>query len=256
MPKRISLAWMRDYNELVRRLEALASDTLQRKVLGEVEGYPIYRLGLGDHRSNPTVLLIGGTHGDEPAGVEALLDLAANELGQWAHRFNFEIIPCLNPGGYVRNLRDNAQGADINWSWGQQDVPEFQLFYSVVQNRRFLFSMDFHEDWESPGFYFYTVCRNGPDAGAAVIRAVEPFCSINRSDQIEELPALDGVITPDPIKVEQSRGRGIPTGLLRHHTDHFLVTETPTELDMAVRVRAHKTALRTLMELYSGLPTD
>ncbi len=34
----------RDYNKLVRRLEALQVSHIKREVAGEIDGYPIYRV--------------------------------------------------------------------------------------------------------------------------------------------------------------------------------------------------------------------
>ena len=60
-------AEVRDYGELVRRIEALASEEVRVEVLAEAAGYPIFGVesGIGDRV--PTGLVMGGIHGDEPA---------------------------------------------------------------------------------------------------------------------------------------------------------------------------------------------
>ena len=67
---------VRDYGEIETRLQGLDSGHVKTAVLGEVEGYSIYTLEFG-HRSEGAakreILLTGGVHGDEPAGVEAVL---------------------------------------------------------------------------------------------------------------------------------------------------------------------------------------
>src|SRR5262245_4770465 len=53
-----------------------------------------------------------GIHGDEPAGV-----LAARQLLQdntWPGHVDLWLCPCLNPTGFPLNLRQNAQGLDLN----------------------------------------------------------------------------------------------------------------------------------------------
>ena len=60
----------RDYDAVVRRVEAVSDVDVY--ALGEVEGLPVLcaSAGRGDA---PVVYINGGTHGDEPAGVEAAL---------------------------------------------------------------------------------------------------------------------------------------------------------------------------------------
>ena len=53
-------------------------------------------------------------HGDEPAGVEALMQLLESGLGQWRDSANFDAIPCSNPHGYVFDQRSDAAGRDLN----------------------------------------------------------------------------------------------------------------------------------------------
>ncbi|MDF2691272.1 MAG: murein peptide amidase [Gammaproteobacteria bacterium] len=61
------------------------------------------------------ILLIGGTHGDEPEGVilaEALL--AHLKAHPESASVPWILIPCINPDGYVKNERVNGHGVDLN----------------------------------------------------------------------------------------------------------------------------------------------
>ncbi|HYZ16994.1 MAG TPA: succinylglutamate desuccinylase/aspartoacylase family protein, partial [Candidatus Acidoferrum sp.] len=60
----------------------------------------------------PTVHIIAGVHGDEPAAPWALLSIVQD--GLLDPRFAYRIWPCLNPSGYERGTRENAEGDDIN----------------------------------------------------------------------------------------------------------------------------------------------
>src|SRR6185295_9899279 len=62
---------VRDYNDVMRRLERVRRDDISVQEVAEVWGYPwfiIERAG-----KLPTVLLTGGMHGEEPGGVEGVL---------------------------------------------------------------------------------------------------------------------------------------------------------------------------------------
>jgi len=77
---------------------------------------PAYRFGSG-----PTVLILGGVHGDEHEGVEACLGL----VHRWSHNFPFRlritVVPALNLDGVLRRSRVNARGVDLNRNMGTND---------------------------------------------------------------------------------------------------------------------------------------
>ena len=81
-----------------------------------VEGRPILARVCGTGEEDQAILILGGIHGNEPAGVtlcEALCDyLARARLGP-AHR-KVIVAAALNPDGLVRNTRENARGIDLN----------------------------------------------------------------------------------------------------------------------------------------------
>ena len=63
----------RDYAQLMERVNGALGADCQLHALAEIAGYPIVLVRRSLRDDVPTVLLTGGTHGDEPAGVEAAL---------------------------------------------------------------------------------------------------------------------------------------------------------------------------------------
>ena len=100
---------MRDYSKIVDRLNQL---DLPLNLIGTVHDYPIYQLNL-ESSTNPSksILITGGVHGDEPAGVEAALQFLERDNGTLLQKFSFVVIPCINPFGYVHKTRENRDGA-------------------------------------------------------------------------------------------------------------------------------------------------
>lgn len=236
---------MRDFAPIVERARA-AGCALE--VYGEVEGLPLLAAHVGD--GEPEALLIAGTHGDEPATVEAALQVMERVRSSPAGASGLDVLPCTNPTGYMSGTRETAQGVDINWSWTRTDVPEIEFLRGFLSGRRYRFVLDFHEDWETAGFYLYEHRRDVAAAGPRMITAVEPICLINRDTEIEGWPARDGVVTADSSRERMQRGDGFPLVLLRDNTPHKLTTETPTELPMEQRVAAHHAALDALLTHY------
>ena len=65
------------------------------------------------------VLMIGGIHGNEPAGTEGLLAMIQHlgDGGDWMHLIQgveLRIVPMLNPDGMDRQLRNAANNLDLN----------------------------------------------------------------------------------------------------------------------------------------------
>jgi hypothetical protein len=108
---------------------------------------------LGDPRL-PVVSISAGIHGDEPGGVWALLSLVRDGLLDSC--YSYRLWPCLNPTGFDAGTRENAEGTDVNRSFGRGgNSPEAKAILTANRDRMFELSIDLHEDREATGFYLY-----------------------------------------------------------------------------------------------------
>jgi murein peptide amidase A len=121
----------------------------------------------------PTVALAAGVHGDEPAAPWALF--ATVRDGLLDRSFGYRIWACTNPSGYELGTRQNAEGSDINRSFGRGgETPEARAIITANRDRRFALTIDLHEDYEAEGFYCYeSVLDGSPFFGPAVVRALD-----------------------------------------------------------------------------------
>ena len=90
-------------------------------ILGQTSnGLPIpgYRFGTV---GGPSVLLLGGVHGDEPEGVEACLGLIQRWTLNFPFRLRATVVPALNVDGVLRSSRVNARGVDLNRNMATND---------------------------------------------------------------------------------------------------------------------------------------
>ncbi len=246
---------MRDYGAIVERIEALEGEHLECEVLGWSEDYPIHRVSVRPPGSNPGLLMIAGTHGDEPAGVEAALAFLEQDVSEHAGSLGLDIIPCLNPYGYVRDTRYSRYGVDLNWAFDRPELPEVAIVRTLIRGRRFEAAIDLHEDWDSAGYYLYELHRHIPPIGDEVVRRVEPVCPVSSEPIIEGDPANAGVIHPDTDSARiRRRGDAIPINLYLHHTDHLITSETPTTRPMSERVAAHRIAVSSMIAAHVDPP--
>lgn len=65
-----------------------------------------------------TILIIGVVHGDEPQG-QFLIENYLKDCTKTKNRLLF--IPCLNPDGFLNNMRQNANGVDLNRNFPTQN---------------------------------------------------------------------------------------------------------------------------------------
>ncbi|TMH67142.1 MAG: peptidase M14 [Betaproteobacteria bacterium] len=111
--------------------------------------------GGGDLQKNgrPTVLIIGQQHGNEPAGGEAALALAAelaadsaNRSGsKWLDRINVLIVPRANPDGAHHFVRGLVNGADVNRDHLLLSTPEGRALGRVFTEYQADVVLDCHE---------------------------------------------------------------------------------------------------------------
>ena len=234
---------MRDYDCIVKRVEALDGPDVAIETLGEANGYPTFCVRLSRDASLPTIYINGGTHGDEPAGVEGALAFLEGDWARWSDHVQFCVVPCLNPWGYVHNKRENADGVDINWAWQKEGVPEVQMVKKLIDGKKFVATVDLHEDWESPGFYVYELFR-GCSVGQAITERVADVCPLNTDSVIEGEQAVNGLIHPNLEAQKRRVDDGIPVVLFRYgYTQRLVTTETPTGEVLATRVAAQLAVL-------------
>ena len=150
----------RDYRDVVAQLEALSKEVpgLSLERLGIVRAgalrYDFYFLTLGI--GGKEICLSGGIHGDEPAGVDAVLEFLrrVRNQGSLLTHFRFTVFPCNNPYGYEHDTRRNGSGLDLNRQFARLRPPaEVRMIKSILEGRRFELSMEFHEDVDTDGYY-------------------------------------------------------------------------------------------------------
>ena len=208
---------VRDYGEVEARLCGLDSRHTKAAVIGEVETYAIHALEFGDRGEEGDkrgILLTGGVHGDEPAGVEAVLRFLEGPAQEYLDQFVFSVIPCVNPSGFELNTRVNSRDQDINRSMSADDVEEAVLLRQFLVGKRFDVFIDLHEDYEATGFYMYEAERQGRLIGARIVEAIKKIGSIDgdeNSDAGLDLPISQGLFGINPNWRDKGGSQPTPT---------------------------------------------
>ena len=218
----------------------------------------------GDPR-RPVVTISAGIHGDEPAGVWALLSIVSD--GLLDPRFSYRLWPCFNPTGFEAGIRANAEGTDVNRSFGRGGTsPEAKAILTANRDRRFVLSIDLHEDHEATGFYAYETAPSGrPSSYARPLTAALEEAGFPLQDLTPEYdlgPAGSetaqtrsrGAVVVDATREAPFFGRALPLGLVlvRKAVPCALTFETPRSLDPAARVAMHRVAVVEALRQLGG----
>jgi murein peptide amidase A len=200
----------------------------------------------------PVVAIAAGVHGDEPAGPWALFDLVETQALDPA--FSYRLWPCTNPTGFDAATRENADGADVNRTFGRGgSSPEAKAILMANRDRKFALSLDLHEDVDARGFYCYEY--GGGEIGRAAIAALDraglPV------DPLEATLATAGPLDDAHCTRERGRitadhfeeaallgGLSYSLALARHAARRALTFETPGAAAWELRLASHRTAVR------------
>lgn len=253
---------VRDYTDVVDRILSALGKSERLSVWHNTSSpsHPLYCLHYTTKLADaPTIYVAAGIHGNEPAGVECAVHLI-EQLTDATHQnyfqlplteFNWLISPCDNPYGYERDTRENALRIDLNRMFGTPNrcpetafITESLLRTPSHPKAKIQLALDLHEDTDSLGFYLWerraSTCS---PIGNAVVKQIENICTINREPLIENHRNENGVITLlDTVTTKGwTRGRYLAEQI----QTRCLILETPTQLDLKTRIKAHKVAIQT-----------
>ncbi|MEZ5417559.1 MAG: M14 family zinc carboxypeptidase [Vicinamibacterales bacterium] len=144
------------HDEAVAFVEALARreparvavETLGRSQQDRVLPVVVLSAPGGPSAARPTVLVLAQQHGNEPAGGEAALAIAARLAGPenaLLDRVNVYVVPRANPDGAARFVRATASGADVNRDHLLLQTPEARAIAALTRRVRPDVVLDLHE---------------------------------------------------------------------------------------------------------------
>jgi protein MpaA len=219
------------------------------EAFGEAACCPLFALTKRTPGPRPRVYLSAGIHGDEPAPPLTLLALI--ERGIFDQRAGWFICPLLNPAGFLRRTRENAEGIDLNRDFKALRALEIQAHVRWLQRQpNFDVALCLHEDWEATGYYLYELNpTNRPGLARPIVDAVEKVCPIEPATTIDGRDVAErAIIRPvaDPV-LRELWPESIY--LRAHHTRLGYTLESPSALPLATRLAAHSAAVETAIAL-------
>jgi murein peptide amidase A len=251
---------VRHFDDIVDRLRAslnpvgelIEVDTLS----AGNRDYPLIKIVLG--KGNPRRILIsGGIHGDEPAGVETICAFLENQLYKdFLENWEFTLLPCINPSGFETGTRNTRDGIDLNRKFNEEQEPREVTFVKNILDQPYELDLELHEDSDSNGYYLYQKDQSTDlsSLGRAILDRVESIHPLNLAEEIEEMPADRGLLSrlSEPDEMDWW-----PMALYAYTRgcSHIFTLETSPALPMDIRVKAHLLAIQTALEQMKGKET-
>lgn len=160
---------------------------MPRLVFQRVSEEPSIKLGI-----------FAGIHGDEPAGVQALIELVRvlDSLPTIGRQYAIHLYPLCNPTGYEDGTRESRAGKDLNREfWRNSSEPEVQLLERELEREQYHGLVALHSDDTSDGLYGFV-------GGATLtehllkpaLTAAAVALPVNEAAEIDGFHAINGII--------------------------------------------------------------
>lgn len=135
----------------------------------------------------PNIAILSGLHGNEPAGPYGVYDFLQDNSDQ--NICNLFLVPLLNPHGFNRHIRRDANKSDMNRQWDDSSRKLINRLKKLFKGKNFDFVLSLHEDDSVEGFYVYggkTISNSQLQIVANILKTHLP-------------PIEDGEIYGDPV---------------------------------------------------------
>lgn len=191
--------------------------------------------------------IFAGIHGDEPAGILALMDFVREldrhpGLGQ---EYLIHLYPLCNPSGYLAGTRESSSGKDLNREfWRNSPEPEVQLMEQEIQRRNFDGIIALHSDDTCGGFYGFARDRLiSEQMLAPALAAAGHILPCDPGPVIDGFHAVNGII--------HSAYDGILSASPTQRPQPFeVILESPQTTPLDLQRRAFVNALRAILQSY------
>ncbi|MGB8353747.1 MAG: M14 family metallocarboxypeptidase [Chthoniobacteraceae bacterium] len=243
-----------DYRHLVQRWRDVArASGVRMRSYATTPDYKLYYLKTKSLGVKGGLYISAGIHGDEPAGVEALITWAEKNI-HILSELPCLLFPCLNPWGLINNRRTDQNGVDLNRIFHLKNLPSIEAMKQLIEPHHFAASLMLHEDYDGQGLYLYETEFAVPFWGEKFLKAARSVIPIDNRIRIDGRKQLKPGIVRRKINMKRFLSFGIPEALHLHieHSDRTFTIETPSEFALDQRVAAHMAVLDECLRLVMG----
>jgi succinylglutamate desuccinylase len=178
------------------------------------------------------VLNIGGVHGDETAGVEAVYRMMLECRKEPPSAVGMDFILCANPWGYRRDRRENRERIDLNRDFRDLASQEARIIDAYLKGRTYDLVVDHHENRYADGCSIIAHDESVRPALAAIIEELPQYAIAKKLPKVDDYAKGITIIHPGAGKAFSQYAAIKLCGPKRS-----FVIETPTSWELEKRVR-------------------
>jgi hypothetical protein len=240
-----------------------ASQHLSMEKIGQVN-YPGFQAALQmvhfQAAASPRrrILINAAIHGNEPASAETAARFI-EELSGSPDKYDnlaIDIVPIVNPWGWVHDARYNQAGIDINRDFATFRSQEAEIIKQHLQHAAYDLMLDLHEDPKARGFYLYQYGLDSMSACKKIVAAIKDMgYPIEQNIKMVTLKTENGIIDAPMRGLWYMRltGQLSIANYYRLKNSRFVFTvETPVSLLWADRLKMQQTAVTGLIEQFAS----
>ena len=165
------------------------------------------------------------------------------------------ILPCVNPWGFVNNVRLDNKGRDLNRMFQNKTLPFFRGWKKFIGDQQFRLALNLHEDYDAQGIYVYELAPRGRKISETVFERIDAIIPRESRSHVEGQKIKKGIMRHSGSMkrlVEEELDGGWPEAiyLYEYHAKVAITFETPSEYAFHERVRAQKKFIEGTVETY------
>ena len=137
---------------------------------------PIWRIAYRPFQAQlKRVLVLSGLHGNETAGVDYVLELIQGLTGpvRSATLYDMDVLPLVNPWGYVHDRPSSWNGVDIGRDFTDFDSHEAKVVRRFLREKRYDLVIDLREDPRAAGFCLWQYGMDNTDVSDRIVRRIQ-----------------------------------------------------------------------------------
>ena len=263
-PFTANLAPQRDISAYDKRLQeaVLSSRQLSMDKIGQVDypGFqaPLWRITFKPEQPAAYKVFINATiHGNEPSGAECAVRFVErlSKSPQQYRQTAFDIIPIVNPWGWVHDIRFNRNGTDINRDFATFKSQEARIVKKTMQDAAYHLMLDLHEDPSADGFYLYQYALGDKTAGEKIVaRVAQMGYPVEQNVSMVILKTDNGIIDAPMLGLWYIRLTGqlnIANYYRLNNSKCVFTVESPIRLLWEDRLIIQCTAVDMLVDYYT-----
>jgi hypothetical protein len=222
---------------------------------------PIWRIAYRPFQADlKRVLVLAGLHGNETAGVHYVLELIQNLTGpvRSAALYDMDILPLVNPWGYVHDRPSSWNGVDIGRDFSGFESHEARVVRRFLREKQYDLVLDLREDPQALGFCLWQYGMDSTGVSARIVGRIQAAgYPIDHESNMILLRPRDGIVDA-PLWgltfLRMLRQLTIAGYMRRNVSSSVFTVVTPASLALDDRIAMQRIAVEELLAAYAAAP--